>query len=224
MRAAKSKYVLFPFLTAELVLYALYWADPFGQNADAVKYAGIVLCFLVALFFACLGGRSARITCVAFAFTLVSDWFLLIRQDHFEVGLVAFCAVQALYCVRLGGGKFPKVGLPLRFGLAALAWAALAILHLFTLLTALAALYFVNLLMNTADAFLRAKGAGWLFAAGLLLFVGCDVCVGLFNLGAFVSVELPSALYDFAAYGMWGFYFPSQTLIALSAALEDYET
>lgn len=45
------------------------------------------------------------------------------------------------------------------------------------------------------------------FAWGLLLFVGCDVCVGAWNLGLFE---------DFSRVGMWFFYLPSQVLITLS--------
>ena len=56
---------------------------------------------------------------------------------------------------------------------------------------------------------------GRLFALGLALFVGCDVCVGLFN-----ALPAPSPLYSAASVGMWLFYLPSQALIALSALPE----
>ena len=46
------------------------------------------------------------------------------------------------------------------------------------------------------------------FAAGLGLFVCCDLCVGAFNLGL---------LTGFTRYGMWLFYLPSQVLLALAA-------
>ena len=60
---------------------------------------------------------------------------------------------------------------------------------------------------------LRLWEAAALFALGLTLFVGCDVCVGIFNLPGL----LPDALYQFSRIGMWLFYLPSQVLIALSA-------
>ena len=50
---------------------------------------------------------------------------------------------------------------------------------------------------------------------GLLLFVGCDVCVGLHNLAG-----LPVPLSAFAQVGMWLFYLPSQVLIVLSIPKE----
>ena len=50
-----------------------------------------------------------------------------------------------------------------------------------------------------------------MFGTGLLLFVGCDLCVGLHNLAG-----IPAPLAAFARVGMWLFYLPSQVLITLS--------
>ena len=61
-------------------------------------------------------------------------------------------------------------------------------------------------------------GRRWrLFALGLTLFVGCDVCVGAFNSPGLA----PAGAYQFAQVGMWLFYLPSQVLIALSALPEE---
>lgn len=40
--------------------------------------------------------------------------------------------------------------------------------------------------------------------------------MGLFNFGKVLNVKIPPALYDFARYGMWSFYVPSQVFIVLS--------
>ena len=56
------------------------------------------------------------------------------------------------------------------------------------------------------------------FALGLTLFVGCDTCVGLFNV-----LPAGSPLYFPASVGMWLFYLPSQVLIALSTLPEKEE-
>ena len=80
------------------------------------------------------------------------------------------------------------------------------------LMHAAAAYSFSQLLVNTVCALCdaRKKGRGkWLFAAGLLLFLGCDICVGLRNLA------VPYAVRE-AAYALnWVFYLPSQVLICL---------
>lgn len=75
-----------------------------------------------------------------------------------------------------------------------------------------ALLYFANLCVNCVEAFaLKADKPVSRFAWGLLLFIGCDVCVGAWNLALFG---------DFALVGMWFFYLPSQVLIVLSQCLE----
>ena len=62
----------------------------------------------------------------------------------------------------------------------------------------------------------RLGRRGRCFGLGLLLFVGCDLCVGLHNLAAFLPVVDTGPLFSFAQVGMWLFYLPSQVLITLS--------
>ena len=87
-----------------------------------------------------------------------------------------------------------------------------------------ASVYFTGLLINTARALAAAKKESGdismkLFAAGLLLFLLCDINVGLFNLSSFIKLpqDIYFILYNISSVLMWFFYAPSQTLIALSA-------
>jgi hypothetical protein len=59
------------------------------------------------------------------------------------------------------------------------------------------------------------------YAIGMLLFLLCDINVGLFNLSGFVTIpeEMYSLLYSLSSILMWTFYAPSQVLIALSSKL-----
>ena len=79
-----------------------------------------------------------------------------------------------------------------------------------TPLNLLAMFYFSQLLSNTILAW--TLPAMRIFALGLTLFVGCDICVGLFNV-----LPTVSPLFSAVSVGMWFFYLPSQVLIALSA-------
>lgn len=55
------------------------------------------------------------------------------------------------------------------------------------------------------------------FAVGFLLFLLCDINVGLFNLSGFLSVgPVYDIIYGISSILMWTFYAPSQVLIALS--------
>lgn len=199
------------FLTMESLIYCAFLIlDLTGWGGDTVtlKYAGILLCLLYALLCAVRGGD--RLVFPALLFTAGADWFLLVKNDHLAVGLLLFLAVQTLYLIRLrkmGAGSH----FPLRAALALFLGMAVFLLQLASVLNLLAALYFSQLLSNTVLAWERRR---YLFAVGLTLFVCCDICVGLFNLGL---------LLPFAQVGRWLFYLPSQVLIVFSAKETAYE-
>ena len=202
------------FLPVEGVIYACFLLldlTGHGDQTVPIKYAGIVLC----LGFSLLG--EDRLVPLALALTAGADWFLLVRNDCYPLGIGLFLCVQTVYFVRLraagaDGGYFLRAALSLGGGMAVYA------LHMASPVNLLAALYFSQLLANTLLAW-RLRGGRWrTFALGLTLFVGCDVCVGLFNV-----LPAGSRLYQAASVGMWLFYLPSQVLIALSALAEKEE-
>lgn len=192
------------FLAVEALLYAAFLSLDFtgrGSQSTWIKYAALLLCLLYALLCALRGGD--RLVFFALLFTAGADWFLL-RNVRLILGLCLFLVVQTLYLLRLrrlgaGSSLWLRSMLALALGLAVTALGMLSVLNL------LVALYFSQLLSNTILAWSARR---WLFAVGLTLFVCCDVCVGMYNLGI---------LHSFAAVGMWLFYLPSQVLIVLSA-------
>ena len=195
------------FLSVEGVAYACFLLldlTGHGDQTTPIKYAGIVLC----LAFSLLG--TDRLVPLALALTAGADWFLLVRNDRYAVGIALFLCVQTVYYLRLrrmGAGA----AYPLRAGLALGLGVGLYLLRLASPVNLLAGLYFSQLLSNTVLAW-RMGRPGRLFAVGLTLFVGCDVCVGLFN-----ALPPGSPPYSAASVGMWFFYLPSQVLITLSA-------
>lgn len=213
-----GKAVFFLFLLPEALIYLYFMtADAMNLPIDTmpVKYAGILLCLAFAWQAALRSlktadGREKLLTALALSFTALADYNLIFTLNN-VAGLAWFILAQACHALRLRlcGGKWR---LPLR--LAAL---ALTIGILFLLkaqndtVSCMAAVYFSVLLSNCVQAF---SDGPKLFALGLLLFIGCDVCVGFFNL----DLRLPAAAENFAAIGMWLFYLPSQVLIALSTA------
>lgn len=207
--------VLAGFFAVEGVLYFAFLAlDLTGRGAGSVpvKYAGILLCVLFALACALRGGD--RLVLPALALTAGADWFLLVRNDRYAVGIALFLCVQTIYYLRLRGHGAPGV-YPLRAGLALGAGLGLYALGLASPVNLLAGLYFSQLLSNAVLAWTQ-RGRRWrVFAAGLTLFVGCDLCVGLFN-----ALPAASPLYPAVSVGMWFFYLPSQVLIALSGSAE----
>ncbi len=210
--AAISKPLIVGFVAAEGILYlAFLLLDLLGQSSSTLwlKYTGILLCLIFAVFCAPRGG--SRLVAPALLFTAGADWFLLIRNEHLLLGVTLFLCVQALYFLRLHRAGGSRHLLWLRLALAIVfTLAPLLIPDMATPLNLLAMLYFSQLLSNAILAWTLPTMRT--FALGLTLFVGCDICVGLFN-----TFSLPSAVFFFVSIGMWFFYLPSQVLIALSA-------
>lgn len=88
------------------------------------------------------------------------------------------------------------------------------------LLLVLTCFYFMSLALNVVFAFRNRTFSSFsrLFAYGLILFICCDINVGIFNLADFINIngEVYRTLYRVSTLGMWFFYLPSQVLIALS--------
>ncbi len=219
----RDKPMIFVFLGVELLLYAAFLTlDILGRSGPDVwlKYAGVLLCLVFSLWCALRGGD--RLVLPALVLTALADSLLLVANRSYALGVLLFLGAQSVYLVRLrlasGRSWWPlRASVPLLVGLAMYGLDQAAPLNL------LAGLYFSQLLINAilagtlAAARSKPAPAKWLvFALGLTLFVGCDLCVGAFN-----SPELvPDGLYSFARVGMWLFYLPSQVLIALSALPE----
>ena len=187
--------------------------------SKGLKYASILLCFVFA--WAEAADWDGRLVGMALGFTLAADWFLLVLDRWYLAGVCAFCVVQVLYLARihrlLGGGL--RGTLLLRGLLVLGAEGALVALGLWEPLTAVSALYFIQLAVNALESLrLGRRYAG--FALGLWLFIGCDLCVGLRNLSAFLPGAGQGGLFAFARVGMWLFYLPSQVLIASSVRKE----
>lgn len=204
---------LFPVLAGGLWLSFLFLDLTRLGDSTWLKFAAICLCGLTAL--TGVETLDGRLVAVALCLTVAADWFLLVRNDHISLGLLLFLAVQGLYALRLDR-LCPNRRAPLlcvRAGLVLL-WAGLSLVEptLFPLWTA--ALYVLNLCLNTLTAWALTRRGVPLgkFPLGLTLFLCCDLCVGGWNVAFF----LPDGLTEFVRVGMWLFYLPSQALIVLS--------
>ena len=188
------------FIFVESILYLTFICfDIFTyQKTIYIKYLGIVLCFAYCLI------NNKGILKLSSLFTLVADYFLLVIDDYYEIGVSVFIIVQIFFCIYLS--KIDKVNfikfLLFRFLILIVA-IILFINNVLHLLYALVLVYFSNLIISFIESLFTTNK---LLKIGLLLFICCDICVGLFNL---------RIAYDFASMFMWIFYLPSQVLIVL---------
>ncbi len=202
------------FIAVQAVLYSSFlWLDISGAGGSRwIKYASIVLCLGFSAFLSARGGE--RLVTAAMGFTLAADTFLLLLDTAYAMGVALFCAVQALYFVHIYRLNGHRAALPVRLALFLAAVAALWMPDMLSPLNLLAALYFTAFVCNAAQS-LSIKNT--LFSVGLILFLCCDICVGVHN----VPELFPAGLRSFADIGMWLFYLPAQVLITLSGRKAD---
>lgn len=236
---AKSRRAVLAFIAAELFLYLIFmkgdlYGYPKTDTVTILKFVSILLCNVFVL----AGAFKYRkmdnyLLAGALLFTGVSDYFLLFT-NNFTFGMFTFCIVQILYLVRLWlleeGNNKGKRGIAIRFLINVLLW-ALALLVFFelkvpvNLLLTIAVFYFLsishNVITAVKNAAYRPDRRNLVFAAGMVLFLLCDINVGIYNMSGFVPVGnvVFEKLYHFAEVAMWLFYLPAQVCIAISGKI-----
>lgn len=212
------------FIAIETVIYVVFnvLAATGAPDPIYLKYSGVLLCLAVlfAIIFMPDRGRDNAVMLAALFFTAISDLFILVLDKYYEIGLVSFIIVQSIYLYRLYADRLKKIYITLAVRLTVMLALIItfAVLGMLNLLVAECAIYITMLVGNVVDSFIICKKSArnLIFAIGLLLFLGCDICVGLHNFGSVLNVSLPSWLISFAAFAIWAFYLPSQVLITLS--------
>ena len=105
------------FIAVQVLLYAAFlWLDMSGAGGSRwIKYASIVLCLGFSAFLSARGGE--KLVTAAMGFTLAADTFLLLLGTAYAAGVALFCAVQALYFVRIYRANGRRAALPARLAL-----------------------------------------------------------------------------------------------------------
>lgn len=208
------------FIGIETILYVGFlWIDLFAKNrADIsiyLKYTGILLCFLYTISLKEeKEKKDVMLLQLILLFTLLADTFLLL-VGNYSVGTSVFIIAQLLHWYRLRNGKPQKNHWILLIGVVLLAGLYMAGVTLDYVLV-VAVIYFLCMLRNAGYAVLHRENR--LYSIGLVLFLCCDINVGLFNLASYVAVPESFMFYvdHVVSVAMWFFYLPSQVLIALS--------
>ena len=219
-----KKVFLILVLLVELFLYTLFLYFDFNdiniEISNWLKYFGIIICFLASLIpiFSKNSAKPHYFLPLSLFITLVSDYFLLINTDKnlYIFGVVIFIIVQLSYFIYIETLKKNKtsflISLIFRIILSSILIIVLSIIR-FDLLSIVSACYFVELLMNfiTSLSLIKINKYFLIFSIGLLLFIGCDISVGLTNLDLFEG-----HIKNLVSNLMWIFYLPSQVLISFS--------
>jgi len=234
----KGQNFKYPFIVLQLILYISFlFLDIKGGNialSSYIKFAVVALCFIYVFV---TGNesfdRQRLFLCLALFFTLISDIQLLLLDDsdYYFYGVLTFILAQQFHGIRISilGNSRAKLIKDLLIRLLYQTIGSLAIYFLLWKanisingLLAASIFYFICILTNSlrslrlALLFKGRKDTKYL-AAGMVLFLLCDINVGLFNLSDFLSVgPVYNIIYSVSSILMWTFYAPSQVFISLS--------
>lgn len=188
-----------------------------------VEFCIVPICLAIAALRLNETKADGALLCGALAFTIAADYFMVLLESYYELSLAFFSAAQLFYWARIlllrRSKKYAIVSACVRAAFCIILCSVGTVLMRGAwLLGALAAFYFANLAINAVEAFMlcRKDKSFLTFAAGLLLFIGCDICVG-FNAAYMAGIHITSKGYYALSLLIWIFYMPSQVLLSLSA-------
>ena len=216
------------FIVAEIIL-GYFIQTTRGKTYGILTVSSVALAFTYAIL-NLRKEKSVIFTVIALCFTVVADFFLCGLVEGENNQLIAMCVfnvTQLLYFWRIYRNHDSKnqkvVHLSVRVFLCigAVVATILVLGDNVNALSIISLFYFANLFVNIIFAFIQFD-ISKLLSIGLLLFLFCDIFIGLSVMAeSFIAVEEGSLIYTLNHLGVnmaWVFYVPSQTLIALSVS------
>ncbi len=161
--------------------------------------------------------------------TMGADFFLVLLPNQERLpGMICFSFVQIFYFLRLYTADTNKTRKKVNLILRIVGSVAIVAVTFLVLgfdadpVAVISMFYYVNLLLNVVFAFLDFENTG-AFALGLLCFIISDTVIGFRNLDSYVGSqpiveEVVEQIKRSKIDLIYGFYLPSQALIAMSPA------
>lgn len=228
----KKSIPLILFILIHSILYLFIYAFKIitEKTETIADYIVVISCFLFSLvYFIIKRNSNTLIFVIAFLFTILADTNLLILDDNYELGVLAFIIVQFAYFWYILKNMYTKdnYGYLIAIRLITIVIGVIASLIVQTdkLLVCLVIIYISNLVINLIISIIPRK-RNLLFSLGLFLFLLCDICVGCYNIGDIIDISNTSLFYKIANLPFniaWLFYHPSQVLLAISNYIKEYE-
>lgn len=220
------RYLLISVIIFYLIFLFLDINNKYIKLSKNLKFICIILCFFISL----LSRHNAfdlyniKLLQIGLLLTVIADYFLLILDDYYEIGIAIFILAQITYSIRYATRKrscIIKRYIKMLGGIFFL----YIIINFFInipLIIALGLSYGVCLVTNVYMSILVYKEKTFpklnsiMVVAGMFLFLLCDINVAIFNIIKGVYFKYNSLVYQISLVSMWLFYLPSQLILSLS--------
>lgn len=193
---------------------------------NEIRYLSVLLSLLFAFFFFNVKrfwkyGRQFIIG--GLLFTATADYFLVIANEQYELGVLLFLVAQYSYFLYLSTEmdslhRMRQLGLRMGGGMVIISINYLLIGKMIPIIV-LAIFYAAFSVGNLITAYRKFK-TEYLLAIGLTLFAMCDICVVISYLNIYFKEVTFCNTFRLL---VWVFYIPSQVLISLCACQEVLE-
>jgi hypothetical protein len=220
-----NKFLTLGFIIVELLIYISFMIMDVFNFGDTVVIKYLSICLIIIFLMISLFVNKKIKWCyfIGLIFTLIADTFLLLLDSHYYLGLLSFNIVQTLYFLPLKEriGKWFNIQLLAR-GIIFILCGILA-LTTSNIDVFLSASYITFFILNIITiSLIKNKGDLKLLLIGLIIFLMCDLSVGLYNLSYYFDIpyNVDKVLSIISENLMWFFYLPSQVIISIYAKRE----
>lgn len=227
------KILFYSFLFMEFIIYCSFVLLDVHNGgptffSNTIKYTGIILCSLFLTIYRRYINHIKPYIYIQLSLILVvfCDYILLFTSRYLW-GVLLFSIIQVIYFlyIRSDFGLYRYYSIIL-FITALINFTVQGQGFPIQFLEIISVFYFVSLVGNIIVSLHQIrKSSGTLreigFTIGLILFLLCDINVGIVNLISYIpdSWTFKWALYEFSTIIMWVFYLPAQMIITLSTVL-----
>lgn len=194
-------------------------------SSNSLKFIAMIFVFIISILIKDnpLSYKDLHLLQIGLFITLIADFFLLVLDKYYILGIFLFSIVQILYSFRY---EFRNLRFTIRNFI--IIFLGLSILHMILnkfvvkidFMWTMGLFYGLCLLTSVRRAFKAYKYKNYpepnrkMILIGMILFLLCDINVGLYNILGYINKT--NTLYSISSISMWLFYLPSQVLLALS--------
>ncbi len=185
---------------------------------DIFHYSCVVLCLIYGVGNWVTNRKKEKRDCFivfGLAFTSIADYYLILQNNNYEIGVIAFGMTQICYNGYLTAKKklqYRRNLCVIQILVAGLTGFRICVMQKQCLLLFWIVSLYVTIFISNLLVAIKAFSKQILFTIGLILFFMCDLCVGLSN-AELAGIQIKYQ--NIYAWLIWIFYIPSQVCISL---------
>ncbi len=201
----KNNYYFIIYSLIELIMgLLLIIKKEIFNDVNFAYYSFILLNFIYSFILLIKNRNNMNIFfCIAYLFAIYADYNLIILGDNKELGVFFFLCSQICYMMIIATNKMQlmiRLVIIIIFELIGL----IITKNNFSFLVFITLIYFSTFLSNIIFGFIKKENI--IFLIGMILFILCDICVGISNFAMFdgeIATFLGKLIYYFYLPGLY---------------------